>query len=302
LVFGSINTDFITYVDRFPLPGETVTGGRFELFPGGKGANQAVAAARMGAKVEIFGCLGDDSIGRERKINLENAGISTQNVMVKKGIHSGVAQIIVDAKGENLIAVASGANYLFTPRDVILPQHFKDGTEVCLFQNEIPQTTTEVLIQECKRRGFLVIWNTAPACQQEPSRETLESVDFLICNRSELKALVGEGNDETLAVKLRGWGVENIIVTLGDKGSLLVSDKGAYYQVAFPVKVVDTVGAGDCFCGVFACYLSLDMPVRECLLRASAAAALSAGGSGAQTSMPDAIELEAFLSHYTSLS
>jgi len=302
LVFGSINTDFVIYVDHFPVPGETVTGGRFQSFPGGKGANQAVAAARVGAMVEIFGCLGDDSIGRERMTNLKDAGISTQHITVKRGIHSGVAQIMVDAKGENLIAVASGANFLFTTRDVILPQHFKNSTDVCLFQNEIPQATTEALIQECKKRGFLVLWNTAPVCQEKPPRQTLKSVDFLICNRPELRALVGEGDDETLAVKLRGWGVGNIIVTLGDKGSLLVSDEGVYYQVAFPVKVVDTVGAGDCFCGVFACSLSFDMPVRECLRRASAAAALSASVRGAQTSMPSASKVETFLSHHTSFS
>ena len=294
LVFGSINTDLVTYVDSLPAPGETATGGKFQSFPGGKGANQAVAAARAGATVEMFGCLGDDSLGKERMMSLENAGVSTRNIIVKVGEHSGIAQIIVDAKGRNLIAVASGTNFLFTPRDITLPEYSENEERIALFQNEIPQETTEAVIKECKKWKMLVLWNTAPACQRKPSRETLESVDFLICNQPELKTLVGQSG-ETSALKLRGWGVRNVIVTLGEKGALLVSDEGIYYQAAFPVKPVDTVGAGDCFCGVFACSLSFGMSVKESLRRASAAAALSVTKKGAQTSMPTASEIDTFL-------
>ena len=121
VVFGSINTDLFTYVDTLPAHGETVTGGKFMSFPGGKGANQTVAAAKAGAEVEMFGCTGDDSPGRERLTDLENAGVSTHNITVKAGIHSGIAQIIVDKMGENLIAVAPGANLLFVTDDVIFP-------------------------------------------------------------------------------------------------------------------------------------------------------------------------------------
>ncbi len=120
-------------------------------------------------------------------------------------------------------------------------------TRISLVQNEIPQETTETVIQECKTRKLLVIWNVAPAWQKKPSRETLASVDFLICNQSELEALTGKGDADTLALKLLSWGIGNVIVTLGEKGSLLVSDKGSYYQAAFPVEPVDTVGAGDSF-------------------------------------------------------
>ena len=296
LVFGSINTDLVTYVDSLPAPGETATGGRFQSFPGGKGANQAVAAARAGAAVEMFACLGDDSLGKERIVSLENAGVSTRNITIKAGEHSGIAQIIVDAKGENLIAVASGANFLFTPRDITLPEYPGNEERIALFQNEIPQQTSEAVIKECKKLRMLVLWNTAPACRQKPSGETLKSVDFLMCNHPELKALTGQ-SDETGALKLRGWGVSNVIVTLGERGSLLVSDEGVYHQGAFPVKPVDTVGAGDCFCGVFACALSFGMSVKESLRRAAAAAALSVTKKGAQTSMPTASEIDAFLLH-----
>ena len=126
LVFGSINTDLVTYVDVLPTAGETVSGGKFMTFPGGKGANQAVAAARAGAEVEMFGYLGDDSLGRERLTSLKSAGVSVRNITVKAGIHSGIAQIIVDKRGENIIAVAPGANSLFSLGDsVIASSHFK---------------------------------------------------------------------------------------------------------------------------------------------------------------------------------
>jgi len=295
-VFGSINTDLVTYVDALPMPGETVTGGTFMSFPGGKGANQAVAAARAGAGVEMFGCIGDDSSGRERMISLESAGVSTGNIMVKAGTHSGIAQIIVDRNGENVIAVAPGANSLFGLGDITFPEHSECEMVVTLFQNEIPQATTEALIRECRKRKMLVLWNTAPACQERPSRETLEAVDFLICNRPELNALAGQGDNRTLARELRNWGVANVVVTLGDKGSILVTGKETYHQEAFPVDVVDTVGTGDCFCGVFAGSLSFGISVKESLRRASAAAALSATIRGAQTSMPSADEVDRLLS------
>jgi len=296
LVFGSINTDLVIYVDTLPAPGETVNGGKFMSFPGGKGANQAVAAARAGAEVEMFGCLGDDTLGRERKMSLENAGVSTQNITMKAGIHSGIALILVDKRGENVIAVAPGANSLFSFGDITFPEYPKGERIVSLFQNEISQECTEAAIRECKKREMLVLWNIAPACHEKPSRDTLEAVDFLICNRPELIALVGEGDNETLTQTLRSWGVTNVVVTLGEKGSLLVTDREAYYQPAFPVNVVDTVGTGDCFCGVLACSLSFGMSVKESLRRASAAAALSATRRGAQTSMPFADEVDRFIS------
>ena len=299
LVFGSINTDLVIYLETLPAPGETVTGGKFMSFPGGKGANQAVAAARAGAKVEMFGCLGDDLLGRERMISLENAGVSTENITIKAGIHSGIAQIIVDKRGENVIAVAPGANSLFNLDDITFPEYSKGETIVSLFQNEIPQVSTEAIIRECQKRKILVLWNIAPACQQKPSRETLEAVDFLICNQTELRTLLGDGDNdnETLAHVLQSWGVKNLVVTLGEKGSLLITgQEAAYYQEAFPVNAVDTVGTGDCFCGVFASSLSFGMSVKESLRRASAAAALSATVRGAQTSMPSADEVDRFLS------
>ena len=295
LVFGTINTDLITYIDTLPVPGETVSGGKFISFPGGKGANQAVAAARAGARVEMFGCIGDDAFGKKLKINLEKAGVFTQHVIVKNGITSGIAQIMVDRNGENIIAVAPGAGALLNIKDIILPIYSTKDLIISLFQNEIPQKSTEAIIHECKERGMVVLWNIAPAGGVKPSKKTMTAVDFLICNQTELLALAGKGRNEVLARKLLDWGVKNIIVTLGEKGVLFVTSREIYHQPVFPVKVVDTVGAGDCFCGVFASSLSLGMTVKESLRRASAAAAISTTRRGAQPSMPFAADIDDFL-------
>lgn len=301
LVFGSINTDLVTYVEDLPKPGETVTGGEFFSFPGGKGANQAVAAAYGGAKVELFGCIGEDSFGKERLDSLEKSGVSTRNINVKKSVHTGIAQIIIDKKGENIIAVAPGANYTFSHGDVNLSEYTETEPLISLFQNEIPQSTTEDLIKECKRRKMTVIWNVAPVCGEKPARETLEAVDFLICNQIELTSLTNSDDYRTGAGILREWGVRNLIVTIGERGSLLITKQDEYHQPAFPVNVIDTVGTGDCFCGFFGCSLSKGMSVMDSLRRASAAAALSATVRGAQTSIPTVEQVEKLLSANTDI-
>ena len=295
-VFGSINTDLVTYVEVLPRPGETVTGGRFETHPGGKGANQAVAAARAGASVTMFGCIGDDALGQERLANLQAAGVCTDGVVVRAGVHTGIAQIIVDGQGENIIAVAPGANLLFTPADVTIPPAAGRGSVVvALFQNEVPLDSTEALICECKGRGMTVLWNTAPAPSRRPDAAVLRSVDYLICNEPELKALTGEGDTGPRATQLLETGVANVVVTLGERGCLLVTAGRVHQQPAFPVRAVDTVGTGDCFCGVLAASLAGGMPVTLALRQAAAAAALSASVRGAQTSMPTAEAVRQFL-------
>jgi ribokinase len=302
-VFGSINTDLVVYVERLPQPGETVTGGAFASYPGGKGANQAVAAARVGAAVEMFGCLGDDLLGTERLRSLAETGISTKGVRVLTGVSSGVAQIAVDAEGENTIAVAPGANALFSAEGISLPRSGRGGTMVSLLQNEIPQEAAESLVMTAREAGHVVLWNLAPSFSRRPADAALRAVDFLICNRNELAALTGRppaGGDEIESVVADArlplaWGVRNMIVTLGRRGSLWVSTAGVVRQEAFPVEAVDTVGAGDCFCGVLAAGIAEGREVPEALRRASAAAAISATRKGAQTSMPSRQEVEEFL-------
>lgn len=302
-VFGSINTDLVVYVTRLPLPGETVGGGTFGAYPGGKGANQAVAAARAGAVVQLYGCLGDDAFGRERIASLERTGVFTGGVRIVAEAASGIAQITVDTVGENTIAVAPGANNLFSADNVSLPRAASGETCIALFQNEVPQETTETLIRRADAAGHCVLWNLAPTVSRRPDADVLRAVRFLICNRNELSALVDEqappdpegGQLARLARLPLGWGVGNVIVTLGGKGSLWVSADGVFPIAPFPVEAVDTVGAGDCYCGVLAASLAAGLPVRESLRRASAAAALSTTRRGAQHSMPSVAEIDALL-------
>jgi ribokinase len=298
-VFGSINTDLVVYVDRLPLPGETVIGGTYATFPGGKGANQAVAAALAGAGVEIHGCLGDDSFGRERLSALAAAGIDTKHVPLLPGVASGIAAITVDKVGENTIAVAPGANARFTADGVVLPRPPRGQAWVSLFQNEVPQEATESLVLLARAAGHTVMWNIAPTLDRAPAPETLRGLDYLVCNRNELAAVTGAGleADPEVAARLPlSWGVHNVIVTLGGKGSLWISAAGTVRQAAFAVKSVDTVGAGDCFCGVLAAALAAGSDVPAALKRASAAAAISTTRRGAQPSMPTTREIEEFLS------
>ena len=301
-VFGSINTDLVVYVQRVPRPGETVSGGTFAAFPGGKGANQAVAAALAGtAAVEMHGCVGDDAFGRERIASLAATGVSTRGIRVVVGAHSGIAQITVDAEGENTIAVAPGANQGFTAEGISLARPSRGECWVSMFQNEVPTDVTQDLIVKAHEAGHIVIWNIAPTIETRPSAAALAAIDYLVCNRNELLALTGsaEGSDtplEDLARLPLAWGVRSLVVTLGRDGSLWVREGGIVRQPAFRVEAVDTVGAGDCFCGVFAAGLAEGRLPEESLRRASAAAAISATRRGAQTSMPRREEVEGFLS------
>jgi ribokinase len=303
-VFGSINTDLVVYVSRLPEPGETIGGGTYRSFPGGKGANQAVAAARAGAAVQLYGCLGDDAFGRERLARLEETGISTRGVRVLPDVASGVAQITVDAAGENTIVVAPGANDRFGPEGVQIRSASPGETFVSLFQNEVPQETTEALILRARAAGHSVFWNLAPTLARRPLEEALRAVECLVCNRNELAGLTGRprltsddpaGVEEDARVPL-AWGVRSLIVTLGRKGSMLITSAGVHAVPAFAVEAVDTVGAGDCYCGVLAASVAEGLPMTQAMSRASAAAALSTTRHGAQPSMPTRGEIEEFLS------
>jgi ribokinase len=274
----------------------------------------------------MHGCLGDDPFGRERIASLEKAGVSARGVRIIPGTASGIAQITVDADGENTIAVASGANAMFDGEGIVLPRPPRGETYVSLFQNEVPQDATETLISRARDAGHVVIWNLAPTLSRQPSDAALRAADYLVCNRNELAALTGgsvggqapapgtrnaqEGGAEEAAAggaknapenverEARiplGWGVRNLIVTLGRKGSLWISPSAAMRIEAFPVEAVDTVGAGDCFCGVLAASVAEGCETPQALRRASAAAALSATRRGAQTSMPMRGEVEEFL-------
>ena len=296
VVVGSSNVDLIMKMDRLPKPGETVSDAAFSQTFGGKGANQAVAAARAGAEVRLYGCLGDDLFGKERLESLNQTGVSTRGVRVLPGVKSGVAQITVDDEGENTIAMAPGANAMFTADGIELPRPPRGETWVSLFQNEVPQEAIEELILAAHGAGHLVLWNLAPSVTRRPADATMRAVDFLICNRNEIVDVTGmQGDPETAARTLFARGVRAIIATLGREGSLLIREQGTLRVKAFPVNAVDTVGAGDCFCGVLAASLAAGLEVQAALQRASAAAAISTTRRGAQPSMPTGKEIDEML-------
>lgn len=305
-VVGSINTDLVVYVERLPAPGETLLGERFSQFAGGKGANQAVAAARAGARTAFYGAVGDDAYGRAGRASLEQAGVAAGGLLTLPEHPSGVALIVVDGHGENQIVVASGANLQFGAERIAPPTA---ASAVLLLQNEIAPATT----YDCARRwhaaGARVVWNPSPVPAAAPPAEVLAAAEFVLVNEVELAALRGDlgavsGVREAAAAARAlvdgGGPLRNLIVTLGAEGCLwarrgLTGSVEVHRQAALPVTPRDTVGAGDCFCGVFAAALAAGAATEAALQRATAAAALAVQHAGAQPSMPRRAAIDAAL-------
>ena len=303
-VVGSINTDLVVYVERLPTGGETLFGERFSQFAGGKGANQAVAAARAGARAAFYGAVGDDAYGRAGRASLEQAGVAVGGLLTLPQYPSGVALIVVDAHGENQIVVAPGANLQFGAERVA-PSRARSA--VLLLQNEIAPATTFACARRWHAAGARVVWNLAPAPAAVPPPGVLAAAEFVLVNELELAALRADrqplGGPQELAAAARALvgsngTVRNLIVTLGAEGCLWAR-RGVggtvelHRQPALPATPVDTVGAGDCFCGVFAAALAAGAATDAALQRATAAAALSVEHAGAQPSMPGRAAIDA---------
>ena len=306
-VVGSINTDLVVYVERLPTGGETLFGERFSQFAGGKGANQAVAAARAGARTAFYGAVGDDAFGRAGRASLEQAGVAAGGLLTLPEYPSGVALIVVDAHGENQIVVAPGANLQFGAERVSPP---RAASAVLLLQNEIAPATTFACARKWHASGARVVWNLAPAPAAVPPPDVLAAAEFVLVNELELASLRADrqpiaGAREIAAAAralVGGNGgngtVRNLIVTLGAEGCLWArrgvgGTAELHRQPALPVTPVDTVGAGDCFCGVFAAALAAGAATEAALQRATAAAALSVRHAGAQPSMPGRAAIDA---------
>lgn len=296
VVVGSINTDLVAYVERLPEPGETVGGARFAETAGGKGANQAVAAARAGASCVLHGAVGDDTYGRARIADLAAASVGVGHVAVLPDERSGVALIYVDARGENQIAVAPGANGAFR-LDV---QAFCAGVgpnDVVLLQNEIDLSVTTAAIALARERGAAVMWNMAPALTAvgEAERAAIAQVDYLVVNAGELEALSAQRSGDSAAEGARRavaeLGCSQVLLTLGAEGAVLADERGAHHQAAHRVRAIDTVGAGDCFGGVFAASVATGGEPLTALRRAVAAAGLCVTREGAQRAMPSDEEI-----------
>ncbi|MBI2302062.1 MAG: ribokinase, partial [Armatimonadetes bacterium] len=295
VVVGSANTDLVCLLDRLPAPGETVLGGTFFEAPGGKGANQAVAAARLGAQVTFVARLGGDSYGDRALAGYQADGIDTRYIVRDPERPSGVALILVDSAGENSIAVASGANAALSPADIEAAEPAFAEANVVLMQLEIPLDTVAAAARLAKRQGRLVILNPAPS--RELPEALLRDVDILTPNQTEAAQLFGAlgEDDEAIAERLRTCPVPTVVLTRGRQGVLAVRPDWVQAIPAPEVSAVDTTAAGDAFNGALAACLSDGYGLCLAAERACAAGALAATRAGAQPSLPTLAELEAFL-------
>lgn len=294
LVIGSTNTDMTAFCPKMPVPGETVLGNDFTMGPGGKGANQAVAAKRLGGDVSFICKVGKDIFGENTIRHFKEEGLDTSGVMISSK-PSGVALITVDKDAENCIVVASGANNDYTEEDIRSCSDMIDGCDILLMQLEIPVPAVLEAARLGHKAGKFVVLNPAPAC--ELPEEIFGYLSLFIPNETELAKYSGmEVNDEQSAAKaakcLMDKGVGNIIVTMGSKGSLICHDGGSVFVKARKVEAVDTTGAGDCYCGALCVALSEGRNLTEAAEFATKAAAQSVRKAGAQNAMPFRNEVE----------
>jgi len=297
-IVGSFMTDLMSRTPRMPVPGETVCGGPFKVGPGGKGSNQAVAAARLGAKVRIVVRLGADIFGDKALENLRNERVDTTYVIRDDTSHTGAALIVVDDAGENMIVVAPGVNSNLSIGDVEQAKEAIYNSDVLLTQLEIPVETVEEALRIAKSSNVKTILNPAPA--RELSENILSQVDILTPNRTEASVLTGvKINDEPTAkkaaYKLLDEGVNAVVFTLGEEGALIITADKIQHISGKKVKVVDTTGAGDAFNGGLAFALARKGNLVEAVRFANYVGALSVTRIGTAPAMPTLQEVERFM-------
>jgi ribokinase len=297
VIVGSLNMDLVTRAPRLPRAGETLTGQSFVTVPGGKGANQAVAAARLGASVAMVGCVGDDAYGEQLRAALLAEGIDCQAVTRVAGESTGVALIVVDDSSQNAIVIVAGGNGHVTASVVDSFDALLSQAEVIICQLEVPLDTVGHVLKRGHELGKTVILNPAPATGPLPA-EWFAWIDYLIPNESEASALTGLPVDSTAsadaaASALLAAGVSKVIVTLGEQGALFASKTRSEHFPAPKVQPVDTTAAGDTFVGGFAAALADGKSESEAIRFGQVAAALSVTRSGAQPSIPTFAEVQA---------
>ncbi len=294
VVIGSSNTDMVIHSHHIPKPGETILGGKFFMNAGGKGANQAVAAARLGGHVAFICKIGQDIFGEQAKAGFEKEGINTDFMQIDSVNPSGVALITVDHKGENSIVVAQGSNGTLSVDDVQEGLNHHTNASCLLIQLEIPMATVVFATEFAARNKIKVILNPAPAATLPDS--LFPFIDFITPNEIEAEMLTGitvndEISAEQAARQLEGKGVKTVIITRGVEGALLLHEGEVHQIPVVPVTPVDTTAAGDVFNGALAVSLSEGNPVKDAVAFACRAAALSVTRMGAQTSAPYRNEL-----------
>lgn len=287
LVIGSSNTDMVVQTAHFPQPGETVLGGTFLMNPGGKGANQAVSAARLGGDIRFVAKLGNDIFGQQAEQGFIKEGLDIQFLIKTSEFPSGVALITVNGEGENEIVVASGANMALRPSD--LPEALFENISIVLLQLEIPLDTVYDIINMCKEKGIKVVLNPAPAVALDS--DVLKSIFLITPNETETEILTGIRPDTpaTLMEAARAFqkkGVQNVVITLGSQGVYLFNDQHQEMIPSQTVTAVDTTAAGDVFNGALVSALATGMDWKPACMYACKAAAISVTRKGAQSSAP----------------
>lgn len=297
VVIGSSNIDMIARVNHLPLPGETVGEARFMQAYGGKGANQAVAAARMGGEVTFVTALGNDMYAELLKENFSKEGIATDQIIIDSQNPTGTALILVAENAENCIAVAPGANGSLSTSYMEKIAQTLEGADIVVMQAEIPYETIKQVAIAAHQRGIKIMFNPAPACYIDS--ELMSIIDILVVNESEAQyisnSLIEEGNIDQIAQKLWDAGAKAVIITLGHKGSYLKTDSEAYFIPSYPVNAIDTTAAGDVFCGALAVACINGCISSDALRFASAAAAIAVTRIGAQPSIPVLAEVQEFM-------
>jgi ribokinase len=294
-VVGSANVDLTTFSDRFPKPGETIFGDKFDLGFGGKGANQAVAARLCGAEVFMVARVGDDLFGPATIKNFEKLGINAEHVRIVNGVSSGVAPIFVESSGQNRIIVVKGANDALKPADVDAAADMLKSADCIVLQFEIPLQTVYHTIQFARKNGIRCILNPAPA--QPVDMKAIAELDYFVPNESEAEAISGSlvrnvDDAKICAEKLLEGGIRRVLITLGANGALLAGKEGMEHLPAYFMKSVDSTGAGDAFIGSFATFLGEGLAERDAVMRANLYAGLSTTGVGTQKSFYDRTRFE----------
>lgn len=295
-VVGACNTDLISYVDRMPALGETLHGKRFQIGFGGKGANQAVMAAKLGADVTMITKLGNDVFGENTIRNFKTLGVSTKHVHMTDKAASGVAPIAVDSAGHNAIIIVMGANDLLTAKEIEAARKDIAKCSALVCQLEIPIGISLKALRVAREEGVMTIFNPAPARPSLPT-ELYALSDIFCPNERETEMLTGRSVEtiddaEAAARVLLKRGAGTVILTLGSRGALIVDKSGAQHVPARKVKAVDSTGAGDAFVGSLAYFLSRKSPLKEAVKRACAIATMSVLKPGTQTSFPSREEVK----------